>query len=107
YRVLRLASASPVRLAPNPRPTARVTRGQTAMIAAGPGLALSRNGETGPRAWGSGDGSSPISLRVRDLASSRKFYSEVLGFVAATAGYSDASSVLVSPLLASGFRSIV
>jgi hypothetical protein len=50
----------------------------------------------------------PIELSVRDIATSRKFYSDLLGFVpAAEYGYSDNRVVLVSPLLANGYRSIV
>jgi catechol-2,3-dioxygenase len=64
----------------------------------------------GESAWreGGGDEASPISLRVRDLTSSRRFYSEVLGFVPSSCAASpDPRSVLVSPMLASGLRSIV
>ena len=78
------------------------------MIAAAPRgvIANDRDGGEGRRGEG-GDGPSPISLRVRNLADSQRFYAEVLGFVPAHAGYSDVKSVLVSPLLANGFRSIV
>jgi len=77
------------------------------MIAVAPaGTSRDQDGGVGRRQEGGG-GPSPISLRVRDLESSRRFYSQVLGFVSASAGYSDLRSVLVSPLLANGFRSIV
>src|SRR4051812_23474777 len=60
-----------------------------------------------PSSFG-GDGPAPITLHVRDLEASRRFYSELLGFVPSPdAGYSDAEAVLVSPLLARGFRSII
>src|ERR1044071_8756372 len=55
-----------------------------------------------------GGGHPSITLRVRDVQASRRFYAELLGFVAAGGcGYSDGQAVLVSPLLANGFRSIV
>ena len=50
----------------------------------------------------------PIELCVSDLARSRKFFSDLLGFVPAEGyGYSDRRVVLVSPLLAQGYRCIV
>jgi catechol 2,3-dioxygenase-like lactoylglutathione lyase family enzyme len=53
-------------------------------------------------------GGTPVVLRVSDLDASRKFYFDLLGFVPAEGyGYSDTRVVLVSPLLAHGFRSIV
>jgi catechol 2,3-dioxygenase-like lactoylglutathione lyase family enzyme len=53
-------------------------------------------------------GGTPVVLRVTDLDASRKFYFDLLGFVPAEGyGYSDNRLVLVSPLLAHGFRSIV
>jgi|GEM_PF-2996331 len=53
-------------------------------------------------------GGTPVVLRVSDLDASRKFYFDLLGFVPAEGyGYSDSRVVLVSPLLAHGFRSIV
>jgi catechol 2,3-dioxygenase-like lactoylglutathione lyase family enzyme len=54
------------------------------------------------------DGPSPITLRVQDIGASQHFYAELLGFVpAAGSGYCDGEAILVSPLLANGFRSIV
>lgn len=51
---------------------------------------------------------SPVVLFVADLETARKFYFDLLGFVPAEGyGYSDNRLVLVSPLLAHGFRSIV
>ena len=53
-------------------------------------------------------GGTPVVLFVSDLETSRKFYFDLLGFVPAEGyGYSDHRLVLVSPLLAHGYRSIV
>jgi hypothetical protein len=47
-------------------------------------------------------------LHVQDLGASQHFYAELLGFVpAAGCGYCDGEAILVSPLLANGFRSVV
>jgi catechol 2,3-dioxygenase-like lactoylglutathione lyase family enzyme len=49
-----------------------------------------------------------VELRVKDLAASRKFYADLFGFVPAEGyGYSDGRLVLISPLLAHGYRCIV
>jgi hypothetical protein len=56
----------------------------------------------------SGDGPPPITLHVEDVARSRQFYAEVLGFVGSVdSGDSDSRAVMVSPLLANGYRSVV
>jgi hypothetical protein len=50
----------------------------------------------------------PVILFASDLEAGRRFYFDLLGFVPAEGyGYSDSRLVLVSPLLAHGFRSIV
>ncbi|HYE61926.1 MAG TPA: VOC family protein [Phycisphaerales bacterium] len=50
----------------------------------------------------------PVVLWVADLEVARKFYFDLLGFVPAEGyGYTDNRLVLVSPLLAHGYRSIV
>src|SRR5262249_50145760 len=108
-RVLRPPSVSRKRLARNRRPSAP---GRTlSMIAAAPVVVPAKHqGGGGPPSPedGGGERPSPICLRVRDLARSQRFYSEVLGFIAdGDAACSDQRSVLVSPLLANGFRSIV
>jgi catechol 2,3-dioxygenase-like lactoylglutathione lyase family enzyme len=49
-----------------------------------------------------------IELGVSDLARSRAFYADLLGFVPAEGwGYSDSRVTLVSPLLAHGYRYLV
>ena len=49
-----------------------------------------------------------IELGVSDLARSRAFYADLLGFVPADGwGYSDTRVTLVSPLLAHGYRCLV
>jgi hypothetical protein len=66
------------------------------------------NNSSGPSGGSNHHGHDPVTLRVSDLASSQRFYSELFGFVPAPgSGYSDMRIELISPLLANGFRSII